>query len=509
MVRFGGCSYRCVLELGYCGLVLFLGRVGAQPVIDTSNMPVVTDAIVYRVNEYAPANLWTASGPGWQVWRFDTVPTNLLDTFGYLSPDATLWSDSFSGAEYVIPTPFLNTTLYAYIDRDTVALDTIVDTVMGYAGYLPALGHFRTQTLKGDTMLYVPVTYGNTLSSHGIYRVVRNDTVVLFQSWRWDTADARGYVYVSATDSFRVLRVRGKYVNCLDAWIGGVPVLSDCDTFYRAMFVTDSPGIRYPVALLFYFPADNQYELRVMQMYNPAPQANFQAVRTDVLVNEEVSFINLSTGASSFLWDFGDGQTSTVHEPIHRYSVPDTYTVRLIAFRDTLSDTLTRVDYIRVWRKPIASFRYTISGLTVSFINESQYATSYFWDFGDNQTSTEVNPTHTYTMSGPYIVQLRAMNPGGSDDTLQVLILTGEEGDVDESNGLVYVGLVDVDGLWLVAKEPMRAVVVYDGGGRVLCRWKGSSQVVQMLCTGAGRVGVIWVEVEMRSGVRVVRRVGF
>ncbi|MDX1477532.1 MAG: PKD domain-containing protein [Saprospiraceae bacterium] len=66
---------------------------------------------------------------------------------------------------------------------------------------------------------------------------------------------------------------------------------------------------------------------------------------------------------------------------------------------------------------PIASFQFTIDDvnfLTVSFTNFSQNATSYSWNFGDGNTSTQESPVHTYASSGTYTVELTATNSAGS-----------------------------------------------------------------------------------------------
>ena len=65
---------------------------------------------------------------------------------------------------------------------------------------------------------------------------------------------------------------------------------------------------------------------------------------------------------------------------------------------------------------PVASFQYVIDQndfLTVNFTNFSQNATSYEWDFGDGNSSTEENPTHTYMEVGDYTVVLTATNSDG------------------------------------------------------------------------------------------------
>lgn len=67
--------------------------------------------------------------------------------------------------------------------------------------------------------------------------------------------------------------------------------------------------------------------------------------------------------------------------------------------------------------KPVASFQFTVSGanfLEVAFTNYSQNATSYLWDFGDGETSTDKDPVHIYADAGSYTVKLTATNSAGS-----------------------------------------------------------------------------------------------
>jgi PKD repeat protein len=66
----------------------------------------------------------------------------------------------------------------------------------------------------------------------------------------------------------------------------------------------------------------------------------------------------------------------------------------------------------------VADFSFTAAATVpcqVSFMNESSFATSYSWDFGDGTTSTEVNPVKTYTTAGTFTVRLVATGKGGSD----------------------------------------------------------------------------------------------
>ncbi|MCR9253517.1 MAG: PKD domain-containing protein, partial [bacterium] len=76
---------------------------------------------------------------------------------------------------------------------------------------------------------------------------------------------------------------------------------------------------------------------------------------------------------------------------------------------------------------PIASFGTEIDGLEVSFVNASVDATSYSWDFGDDNTSTDENPTHTYSEAGSFTVTLTATNEAG-DDTFEATVQVDEPG---------------------------------------------------------------------------------
>lgn len=150
-------------------------------------------------------------------------------------------------------------------------------------------------------------------------------------------------------------------------------------------------------------------------------QANF-TTPTQVCENASVRFENTTVpvGANS-LWDFGDGTTSTQTNPNKTYSTAGTYNVTLIVNSGNCSDTITKP--ITVLPKPTANFVSTpVSAcsvpLTVSFQNNSTGADTYLWSFGDGNTSTAANPTHTYTSEGTYTVTLKATKDNGCFDTV-------------------------------------------------------------------------------------------
>lgn len=72
---------------------------------------------------------------------------------------------------------------------------------------------------------------------------------------------------------------------------------------------------------------------------------------------------------------------------------------------------------------PTASFDHSVDGATVTFTNTSVDATSYSWDFGDGNMSSEESPVHMYAADGNYTVTLTAMNENGeSTATVNVVI---------------------------------------------------------------------------------------
>jgi len=140
-----------------------------------------------------------------------------------------------------------------------------------------------------------------------------------------------------------------------------------------------------------------------------------------------VSFNNLSTGSVSYIWDFGNGSTSSINNPTVVYLTPGSYTVKLIATSSAgVTDTLTMSNYIEVLQDPIAAYSVSQVGSCannnlVSFNNTSANSSDYLWDFGDGGSSTLASPTHTYTDDGSYTVTLIASNAVGCTDVKQML----------------------------------------------------------------------------------------
>ncbi len=125
--------------------------------------------------------------------------------------------------------------------------------------------------------------------------------------------------------------------------------------------------------------------------------------------------LNASPGIAYYQW-WRNGQViQGADSSLYLVSTPGIYKVKALntLFCDVDSDPVT----VTFSPAPIPSFTYSANNQTVSFVNTSQNATSYFWDFGNGIISTEPNPTAEFALTGSYLVQLIATNDCRADTT--------------------------------------------------------------------------------------------
>jgi len=138
-------------------------------------------------------------------------------------------------------------------------------------------------------------------------------------------------------------------------------------------------------------------------------------------VFEDASTVSTSEAVVAWSWNFGDGNSSALQNPLHTYSEPGQYNVSL-AVETSAGCKAGANRLVDVFPAPISDFsffpRYGVAPLVVNFENNSEGAQSYLWDFGDGSpASTLSNPTHTYTANGIYLPTLVATSALGCNDT--------------------------------------------------------------------------------------------
>ncbi len=152
-------------------------------------------------------------------------------------------------------------------------------------------------------------------------------------------------------------------------------------------------------------------------------KADFTATPREGIAPLSVQFTDKSIGTiTSWLWDFGDGTTSTLQNPVHVYNpqVDPKFTVSLKVTGPEGSDTESKVDYITVYLPVVADFDAdrTVgpAPIEVHFKNLiTGSADKFEWYFGDHCYSNEFEPSHLYDVPGTYKVSLKAEGPGGKD----------------------------------------------------------------------------------------------
>lgn len=162
-------------------------------------------------------------------------------------------------------------------------------------------------------------------------------------------------------------------------------------------------------------------------------QANFTFQTTAL---GPVAFFDSSSTSTgmviSWVWDFGDGTTSTLQNPVHTYNSPGTFQVCLTI--TTSSGCVSTICYNVVvggGSNCQAAFNWTTAGTanTVSFFDNSTSSlpVNYFWDFGDGVTSTLQNPVHVYTQSGVFYACLTIADSAGNctSTTCDTIVIQG------------------------------------------------------------------------------------
>jgi PKD repeat protein len=155
----------------------------------------------------------------------------------------------------------------------------------------------------------------------------------------------------------------------------------------------------------------------------PTPTVLFEVA----VVDTTATFTNRSLDADTYLWEFGDGETSNEPSPVHQYPDPtlgvdyDRWSVRLTGSGPGGESAAT--EEVAIAGPTQANFSFGPSGVKafeeVVFDDTSINAEAWSWDFGDGLTSDERDPVHVYEAEGLYTVTLDVSGPGGDSSVTQ------------------------------------------------------------------------------------------
>ena len=219
--------------------------------------------------------------------------------------------------------------------------------------------------------------------------------------------------------------------------------------------------------------------------YNPIPKAALQIQNS--CVGDSSLLIDKSTITSGNItkwkWRIGDTLERFEQNPKVLLRQSKIYSVSLrVTSEMGCEDTV--YSNVKTIKKPVAKFDYEpkIVGapVDITFNNQSDSATSYIWNFGDNSTSTEIDPIHEYADSGNYIISLNAYNdfmcadsikkvfalPRSNFKIVQTAVLTTEK------NGYVSVSTIFINA-GLNPFTSIDFILTKDDGTWVKENWKG------------------------------------
>jgi PKD repeat protein len=156
------------------------------------------------------------------------------------------------------------------------------------------------------------------------------------------------------------------------------------------------------------------------------PNSNFSLLQDTIEVNGNITPTDLSTGATQWSWDFGNGQTFSGNTPsTQTYSTAGVYQIKLkttsaAGCTDSITKPLVVLDCSGNTDAIVSrSDTLDIGGVsdTLSFANQNTTVVAYQWDFGNGNTSTEAKPLQLFTSVGNYTIRLVSTHPNGCKTT--------------------------------------------------------------------------------------------
>jgi PKD repeat protein len=404
--------------------------------MNEEDFPQIGDVIIYGTDTMT-ANITVGSGGEDQVWDFSGLTATSTSFQSFVDPVGTPSESEYPNADYAISSQGFFTYV-AQIDDQIEILGLSLD--IDGTGTFTAFPFTETQTVA-----VLPTTYGTIYQDTFAFDVTLEgdpaqgvDSVRVKQiSYRDTEIDGYGTL-ITPNGEFEALRQIDTIVTYDTTW-AYAPFLGGW--FLVSEGVTNSADVQWltreakgPMITLGFTEMGDINAVTFAQVF-PLPVADFSIDETS---NGTYAFTDLSTNSpNQWLWDFGDGNTSTEQNPDHTYATPGTYEICLTVTNN--AGSVTTCQTIAVVLIPVADFEFMDDGIgTVTFTDVSiNEPTSWSWDFGDGNMSTEQNPVHTYSATGNYTVCLRAINSAGDNVTCQDLGVVSTL----EENGIVNLSI--------------------------------------------------------------------
>ncbi len=325
----------------------------------------------------------------------------------------------------------------------------VASAIMGQTTYcFGYTASFQNQSVNGTTYLWNfgdPTTFGDTSAAYqptytypdtGHYTVTlivnpytacadtSQQTFEIFPLLNPSFASPAGQCITGNNFNFSA---GGNFLgNGTFAWTFGIPASPQTSSLQNPSGVTYSQAGTWPVSLTVSENGCTETFVDSVEVY-PLPEAAFNA---DSVIGCVPFFMQFSDSSvigttASYLWDFGDGTTSTLANPWHIYGAVGVYDVSLTITTVAgcvSTSTFTMPGMVTVMPSPIAGFSGSPTSTSVfepwvTFTDQSTNAVEWIYFFGDGTSDTLADPQHTYTDPGEYEVIQVVSNSYGCTDT--------------------------------------------------------------------------------------------
>ena len=158
-----------------------------------------------------------------------------------------------------------------------------------------------------------------------------------------------------------------------------------------------------------------------------AADANFSLSGYEVAAPCPITFINTSRNVTSYLWDFGDGTTSTESNPVHTYTFAGTYLLKLKATGANGVDSVCKLVSIEAAPAPnkssVSYFFDRCSGtpLAAVFRTVNPLSSAIVWDFGNGILNTTWDPIIQFFQPGDYTIKYSSQIGGVRDTVIRII----------------------------------------------------------------------------------------
>ncbi len=157
------------------------------------------------------------------------------------------------------------------------------------------------------------------------------------------------------------------------------------------------------------------------------PSAKFSISGYELPTPSTITFINISSNATSYEWNFGDGFTSTLFNPTHSYSFSGSYLLRLKATGPGGADSVCKLVTIEAPppsnQSAFSYYQEKCAGTPfgISFKTVNPLSTNPVWDFGNGNVFLQRDPIVQFLTPGDYTIKYSTQISGVRDTVIRII----------------------------------------------------------------------------------------